>query len=309
MCLSYRANGKLLLTGEYFVLDGAEALSVPLKVGQVLTLTKTEAHTDCLVSWHAAEHGNTWFTAEYNRYFEMLTTSDERTGLFLQRLFKTIVSIRPGSFDNQFRYTFQTNLEFSRNWGLGSSSTLVALLSAWTDIDPFELYFRNFSGSGYDVAAANQTGPFVYSVKGNKVDILSVRLHREVTSSLYFAWLGRKQDSQQEVENFRSNKTVPSSIIKKISSLTKEMVSASSLTRFEEIVVEHEKIVAEYLGRTRIQQERFPGFSGTVKSLGAWGGDFVMITYPGKKAELENYLNKRGIRTFFGFDELVLGEA
>ena len=34
----YYSNGKLLLTGEYVVLDGAKALAVPTKFGQLLNI-------------------------------------------------------------------------------------------------------------------------------------------------------------------------------------------------------------------------------------------------------------------------------
>ncbi|MEQ3661167.1 MAG: GHMP kinase, partial [Flavobacterium sp.] len=35
---TYYSNGKLLLTGEYVVLDGAKALAVPTKFGQSLSI-------------------------------------------------------------------------------------------------------------------------------------------------------------------------------------------------------------------------------------------------------------------------------
>ena len=36
--LTYHSHGKLLITGEYLVLDGAMALAVPTKLGQSLTV-------------------------------------------------------------------------------------------------------------------------------------------------------------------------------------------------------------------------------------------------------------------------------
>ena len=38
----FYSNGKLLLTGEYMVLDGAIALAIPTKFGQSLTVEKLE---------------------------------------------------------------------------------------------------------------------------------------------------------------------------------------------------------------------------------------------------------------------------
>ena len=39
---TYYSNGKLLLTGEYVVLDGAEALAVPTRFGQNLTVKQVK---------------------------------------------------------------------------------------------------------------------------------------------------------------------------------------------------------------------------------------------------------------------------
>lgn len=36
--ISFKSNGKLLLTGEYLVLDGAVALALPTKMGQIMTV-------------------------------------------------------------------------------------------------------------------------------------------------------------------------------------------------------------------------------------------------------------------------------
>ncbi len=35
---TFRSNGKLLLTAEYLVLDGARAIALPTKLGQSLTV-------------------------------------------------------------------------------------------------------------------------------------------------------------------------------------------------------------------------------------------------------------------------------
>jgi len=39
---TYRSNGKLLLTGEYVVLDGALSLALPTTLGQRLTVEKNK---------------------------------------------------------------------------------------------------------------------------------------------------------------------------------------------------------------------------------------------------------------------------
>ena len=54
------SNGKLLLTGEYVVLDGAMALALPTKKGQSLEVIHNNSST--LVWTSVLEDGSIWFT-------------------------------------------------------------------------------------------------------------------------------------------------------------------------------------------------------------------------------------------------------
>ena len=61
---NYHSNGKLLITGEYTVLDGALSLALPAKFGQSLSITENSSDK---ISWKAINNeGNIWFTANYN---------------------------------------------------------------------------------------------------------------------------------------------------------------------------------------------------------------------------------------------------
>ena len=56
---TYYSNGKLLLTGEYLVLDGALSLAVPTQFGQSLTV---ETIDERKLIWKSLdEKGNIWF--------------------------------------------------------------------------------------------------------------------------------------------------------------------------------------------------------------------------------------------------------
>ena len=61
------------------------------------------------------------------------------------------------------------------------------------------------------------------------------------------------------------------------------------------------------VGQERVAESRFPGLRGSVKSLGAWGGDFVMIATEQDPETLYNYLDKLGLDTRFRFKDLVYG--
>ena len=44
-------------------------------------------------------------------------------------------------------------MNFDKNWGLGSSSTLINNISSWAKINPYDLLWSISKGSGYDIAS------------------------------------------------------------------------------------------------------------------------------------------------------------
>jgi len=71
-------------------------------------------------------------------------------------------------------------------------------------------------------------------------------------------------------------------------------------------MLEHENIVSKILKRKRIQEERFSDFKGTIKSLGAWGGDFILAMTELPEKELRDYFNQKGLSVVFKYEELIL---
>ena len=57
------------------------------------------------------------------------------------------------------------------NWGLGSSSTLISLLSQWSGVAPEKLLSTSFGGSGYDVACATAKDAIIYANGKTKKEI------------------------------------------------------------------------------------------------------------------------------------------
>ena len=75
----FKANGKLLISGEYAVLDGALALAIPTKLGQSLEVNYYEPHTENpKLAWNAFLHDESlWFSAEFEmRSCEIFLSSD-----------------------------------------------------------------------------------------------------------------------------------------------------------------------------------------------------------------------------------------
>ncbi|WP_223843695.1 hypothetical protein [Blattabacterium cuenoti] len=61
-------------------------------------------------------------------------------------------------------------------------------------------------------------------------------------------------------------------------------------------------IISNALNIPTIQEIYFPDYLGIVKSLGAWGGDFVLISY---RKGMKNYFNNKGFYTIFSFNEII----
>ena len=80
---TYKSNGKLLITGEYVVLDGATALAIPTKFGQSLTITDNNEQT---LHWISKDHtGNIWFET----HIDLTTLTSSNTS----KIAKTLCTI------------------------------------------------------------------------------------------------------------------------------------------------------------------------------------------------------------------------
>ena len=61
--LSFFSSGKLLITSEYAVIDGACALAVPTKMGQSMTVNDNK---ESVIHWIAKDvDGNIWFEEHF----------------------------------------------------------------------------------------------------------------------------------------------------------------------------------------------------------------------------------------------------
>ncbi|MEM8906298.1 MAG: GYDIA family GHMP kinase [Bacteroidota bacterium] len=307
---NYRANGKLLLSGEYFVLDGALALALPTQRGQTLTLQTLQAAAPHLhwKSWTV--DGTIWFDGVFDlKNFAILSHSDEATAQRLQAIFQAIRQLRSDfllSSNAASAWEVNTHLDFPRDWGLGSSSTLLHLLAQWAQVDPYALLAQTFGGSGYDLACASANGPILYQKKGGKPIVQACHFQPVFRSQLYFVYLGQKQNSRQGIAHYRQQTEVPGEHIKHISVLTKEILNATTLQTFECCIEQHEELVAQHLQLDKVKDRYFSDYWGTVKSLGAWGGDFVMVSSPKSEKATRDYFADKGFSVFIPYQTMIL---
>jgi mevalonate kinase len=307
MTHTFYANGKLLLTGEYFVLDGALALALPVKLGQAMSVSTDFTHTKEL-RWKSLDHeGNCWFEAVFHPgTMECLSSSDEKTAARLQQILSLAKSLSPSL---QTAYCqVQTALAFPREWGLGTSSTLLHLIAQWAEVDAYELLFQTFGGSGYDIACAGAGGPVLYLLENGKPQVENCAFEPPFSQQLYFVYLGKKQDSREGIAKYRG---LPSDLglqayVGDISTLTRRFLQSKTLAEFEKNILEHEQLIDAALGIKRAKDLYFSNFWGEIKSLGAWGGDFVLATSNRPREETQHFFNEKGFSVFLPYNELVL---
>lgn len=301
---SWYAHGKLLITGEYLVLEGAEALAISLKKGQYLSVKSQKENT---LVWNAMKPDGLWFQAIFNLpNFDIQQTSDEELSERLRLILFKTKELNKNFLNTEEGFNIETILEFDPEYGFGSSSTLIANLARWAEIDPFELQKITFGGSGYDIACALEKNPIVYQLEQGKPKVVPVNLDFAFSDQLYFVYLGSKQKSTESINTFKNSSSFSSNDIDDINAITKGILSCSDITAFELLLKEHELIMSKILNRKPVQTLLFPDHKGIVKSLGGWGGDFVLMTNHSSHEEYAKYITKKGFDIYYRFDDLVL---
>ena len=300
----FYGHGKLLITGEYAVLDGADALAIPTKLGQKMTVKKARG-SDLI--WESLDpNGVSWFTAQISLYdFSAISTTDEKIAKNLQNILKNAVRLNPEFLDKWNGFKVETQVEFERSWGLGSSSTLIHLIAQWADVHPLELFFKSSNGSGYDVACAGCDTPIVYYNDEDEIGYTPVNFSPPFKDNIYFVHLQKKQDSAMAIKEYLKIAKGRKKLAKEITEITDAVVEASSLDTFNMLIEKHESIMSKVLNKPQVKNEKFSDFKGSIKSLGAWGGDFVLATSNLGNNQTVEYFSSRGFPTVFTFDEMI----
>jgi mevalonate kinase len=293
--MNFGASGKLMLFGEYLILKGSQCLASPLRFGQHL---QVDSLAEKQINWISKNYDEVWFSARSSSALEVIETTDSATAEKLIEILKIIRSIKPDLFNGGLN--FQTTLDFNSDWGFGSSSTLISLLSQWAKIDPYFLLQKSFGGSGYDIACATAMTPIFYDMQTRQT--IPVYLFPKVTSKLLFIYTGKKQNSQKEVEDFQSV-SVSESDVAKMTQIILTAAKATQIDVFENCMEESEELLSGILNISPIKKE-FEDYPYFLKSLGAWGGDFFMATYR-KENEARTYFSERGYPVQFTYNEII----
>lgn len=308
--MNYYSNGKLLLTGEYLVLEGAKSLALPTKFGQNLHVKKNNSPQLIWRSFTVTKE--IWFEAVFDLpKLRLLSCSfnSEKEGS-AEFIAETLLDILTEAkrlnsnflaLDHGIEVT--TELTFPRNWGLGSSSTVINSIASWAKVDAFQLLWNSFKGSGYDIACAQNDTPIHYQIKEQKPIVDSVIFNPEFKDNLYFVYLNQKQDSRDGIAKFRESNIDYSAQINRISEISDQLITVKSIDVFNSLIVEHEQITSSIIKLQPVKDRLFPDYFGEVKSLGAWGGDFVLAT---GNQETPNYFKNKGFETILSYSEMIL---
>lgn len=300
---TFYSNGKLLITSEYVVLDGAKALALPTKFGQHLTI---EAGNRQEIHWTSYDYdGSFWFEDTFA--FEIIENKTSYDNQPVKNMLIAILHeaflLNPNFVKQAEGYTITTNLTFPKFWGLGTSSTLINNIAQWLEIDAYTLLHNTFGGSGYDIACAQNNTPILYQLIDEKPIIKSIAFHPACISNIYFVYLNQKQNSKSAIAAYRSKSNLIEKTIPTFDLITDSIVALNDYNTLETVLEQHEMQMSQILDLPKIQQILFPDFKGTIKSLGAWGGDFVLVL---SKENPEQYFRNRGYVTILTYSEMIL---
>ena len=301
---TYYSNGKLLITGEYVVLNGARALALPTKFGQNLIVEDSE---NDLIHWKSHDHdGSIWF--EETISFSSIIEKEKFSEIY--KIKNTLIEILHEAYklnsnfvtkSNGYRIT--TELTFPKFWGLGTSSTLINNIAQWLDIDAYELLKNSFGGSGYDLACAQNDSAILYQLIEDKPVVETIDFHPDFTDKIYFIYLNKKQSSKEAIASYLEKQGSIENTIIKINAITETIANSKEVKEFALALQKHEIEMSNVLELLTVQEALFKDFDGVIKSLGAWGGDFILAI---AKEDPTNYFKDRGYGIVIPYGDMIL---
>jgi mevalonate kinase len=301
---TFYSNGKLLITGEYVVLDGAKALALPTKFGQNLIIEKSESG---LIEWKSYDYDKSiWF--EETISFSSIV--EKKNYEAIHNIKNTLIEILHEAYrlNSDFiseskGYKITTELTFPKFWGLGTSSTLINNIAQWLKIDAYELLKSSFGGSGYDLACAQNDTAIIYQLVDEKPLIKTISFNPDFSDKIYFVYLNRKQSSKSAIASYLDKQGNIGPAIKKINTITEQIIDAKEPKEFALALQKHEIEMSNILQQETVQETYFDDFRGVIKSLGAWGGDFVLAI---AKENPTVYFKERGYNVVIPYNEMIL---
>ena len=293
---TFYSRGKLLITSEYLILKGAKGLAIPCNKGQFLEFKVINSKN---LNWKSYDYNNRiWFEAIFDcENFNCIKSNKKSIAKSLSFILKETRKLNP-KFLSINGGEIKTQLEFDLNWGLGSSSTLISNLAQLNKINAYKLLSNTYGGSGYDIACSLVENPIIYEIKNNNYN--EVNFNPPFKDKLFFVYLNKKQNSKIEVNKFNTTK-VDKKTIESINSITEIISKTKKYDEFNFLIKKHEQIISNVIKKTSVKKLKFQDFKGEIKSLGAWGGDFILAS----GLDSPSYFKSKGYKTIIKFDDMV----
>lgn len=307
-----------MLCGEYAVTIGVEALAVPVQLGQWMYVWEFNSPLggDRLI-WEAKEKdGSTWLNEHFSlpllSDFVESSVSDELEGQLLRNTDRNVIKKMLGLVASDFwkagkSYRIETQLEFNRNSGLGSSSTMISNFARYTGLDVQWLQQQVFGGSGYDVAVAEVGKGLVFWKQNDVAHWGPWSLSTQLTENWQVVFLGQKQNSRdslsqvkirlQEIQN-------DNFLLHQLQQILAAVKMASEVPMLEAGLEMWQAVLSMGLDlETPYQHFGFQPIKGGVcKWLGAWGGDMLLVN----AVFAEKQREALSVYTSVSWNELVL---
>ncbi len=281
-------------------------MALPTKFGQSLTVEADDSEN---IKWKSYNDlGKVWFEDEISiDDIKIHAHKSQSRNEISDRLIQILRAARELNSEfliNNHGYTVTTRQNFNRLWGLGTSSTLINNISNWAKVDAYQLLEKTFSGSGYDIACAQNDAPITFLLKSDCSKIvLPIDFNPKFKNQLYFVYLNQKQNSRDGIAAYRDLGKIDQTIINDISGITEGIIASKWLSEFNKLIDRHETIISRLIGQETVKSRLFNDYDGSVKSLGAWGGDFVVAT---SEVDPTSYFKSKGFKTILPFDEMIL---
>jgi hypothetical protein len=274
---------------------------MPLKLNQYLEISDRD---DQVITWKSYNNdGDLWYQLVTNvpdLYSDSINCSNAIT-LKLSQILNTALQL---TLNNSIKgFDAVMTLDFDRHSGMGTSSTLISLISQWLGCNPYQLQFKCFGGSGYDVACARANKSLVYTYNNAAPIVEEVTFDPAIKEYIFFVYLNRKQDSRDSIAQFNQD-TLSDNLRKELTDMPQCFISASNdVSEFNKVIDRHEEIISSLIGLKPIKKQLFGDYEGSIKSLGGWGGDYVMAT---GGIDARDYFKHKGYHQILEWDEVAL---
>jgi hypothetical protein len=296
----YHSNGSFLLTGEYLVEKGSQAIVLPSNKGQTLIVKPIEQE---ILIWESIYEEETLFTAVFSTdRIDIIESTDGEEALFVRNVIRKAMD-HLASLSSLPGHHIKAKYNYSTHLDPGTRSALIAGVAEWFNINPFRLNREIMRDAGYGIAAARSSKPVLYQLVGSSPDYDPIFMKPPLNENIYLVYYGGREDLSTQREKLEESGNLPQ-ILSKIREINGYIIKSVSLDDFEQALLEYEQLFCRLLNEKRFQDTNFSDFPGYIKPVTNRDSQFLLVTWKGSREELRQYF----AQTLFSWNELIKNE-